>query len=400
MHDRRETHGATDVHPERGFLPASDPLRELPPGFAAWEERAHDLGRWIVSGRARQAIDWMPLLDPAALADGPELRRAMLLLSFLGHAYVWCGSRPASRIPDVLAVPWAAVADRLGRPPVLSYASYALDNWRRLDRDAGFELSNLALLQNFTGGADEDWFVLVHVAIEAAAAPALGALRPACAAARDGDAEKLTSQLECIAVSLERMRALLERMPEWCDPVIYYRRVRPWIHGWKDHPALPEGLIYEGVAAFGGKPQQLRGETGAQSAIVPALDAALGIRHADDPLRVYLREMREYQPPAQRAFVTELEASTVRDCVLAHREVASALGRAYDACVAELARFRTLHLEYAARYIHQQTQAGAGNPTAVGTGGTPFLSYLLKHRDETERQRIGAGTSGERPPRE
>jgi indoleamine 2,3-dioxygenase len=400
MHERRAMHGAEDVHPERGFLPAADPLRELPPGFAAWEERAHDLGRWILSGRARQAIDWMPLLDPAALADGPELRRAMLLLSFLGHAYVWCGSRPASRIPDVLAVPWAAVADRLGRPPVLSYASYALDNWRRLDRDAGFELSNLALLQNFTGGADEDWFVLVHVAIEAAAAPALGALRPACAAARDGDAEKLTSQLECIAVSLERMRALLERMPEWCDPVIYYRRVRPWIHGWKDHPALPEGLIYEGVAAFGGKPQQLRGETGAQSAIVPALDAALGIRHADDPLRVYLREMREYQPPAQRAFVTELEASTVRDCVLAHREVASALGRAYDACVAELARFRTLHLEYAARYIHQQTQAGAGNPTAVGTGGTPFLSYLLKHRDETERQRIGAGTSGERPPRE
>jgi indoleamine 2,3-dioxygenase len=386
--------GAVDVHPERGFLPAVDPLRELPPGFAAWEERARDLGRWIVSGRARQAIDWMPLLDPAALADGPELRRAMLLLSFLGHAYVWCGHRPAPRIPDVLAVPWDAVAERLGRPPVLSYASYALDNWRRLDRDAGLELSNLALLQNFTGGADEDWFVLVHVAIEAAAAPVLGALRPACAAAREDDAEKLRSQLECVAHGIERMRALLERMPEWCDPAIYYRRVRPWIHGWKDHPVLTEGVIYEGVARYDGKPVQLRGETGAQSPIVPALDAALGVRHADDPLRVYLREMRDYQPPAQRAFVAELEAgSAVRRCIEANREVAPGLVRAYDACLAELARFRSLHLEYAARYIHQQAPSGAANPTGIGTGGTPFLSYLLKHRDETERQRIGAGAA-------
>lgn len=377
------------VHPERGFLPAPDPLRELPPGFAAWEERARDLGRWIVAGRVRRAIEWMPLLDPHALADGSELRRAMLLLSFLGHAYVWGGSRPAARLPDVLAVPWAAVADRLGRPPVLSYASYALDNWRRLEREGGFEPANLALLQNFTGGADEDWFVLVHVAIEAAAAPALGALALAREAARAEDVAKLESQLECVALSLSKMRGLLERMPEWCDPVIYYRRVRPWIHGWKDHPALPDGVVYEGVARFGGEPQRFRGETGAQSAIVPVLDAALGIAHADDPLRAYLRELRDYQPPAQRAFVAELESNApIRACVAAHREVAPSLRRAYDACVAELARFRTLHFEYAARYIHQQAETGLANPTHLGTGGTPFLAYLKKHRDETERQRL------------
>jgi indoleamine 2,3-dioxygenase len=377
-------------HPERGFLPAPDPLRELPAGFAAWEERAADLGRLLVAGRARRAIEWMPLLDPAALAAGAELRRAMLLLSFLGHAYVWGGGRPSARIPDVLAVPWAAVAERLGRPPVLSYASYALDNWRRLDRDGPFEPGNLALLQNFLGGADEDWFVLVHVAIEAAAAPALGALAPAIAAAQAGDAAKLEAQLEAIARSLERMRALLARMPEWCDPEVYYRRVRPWIHGWKEHPALPEGVVYEGVARFGGRAQRLRGETGAQSAIVPALDAALGIAHADDPLRGYLLEMRDYQPPAQRAFVAELEArAAIRPFVAAQRELAPALRRAYDACVGELARFRALHLEYAVRYIQSQAPRGEANPTEVGTGGTPFVPYLRKHRDETAAQGFG-----------
>jgi len=39
------------------------------------------------------------------------------------------------------------------------------------------------LLQQFFGGVDEAWFRLVHVAIEAAAAPAVAALLPLQAAA-------------------------------------------------------------------------------------------------------------------------------------------------------------------------------------------------------------------------
>jgi hypothetical protein len=33
-------------------------------------------------------------------------------------------------------------------------------------------------LQNFFGGMDEEWFRLIHVSIEAAAAPAIAALQP------------------------------------------------------------------------------------------------------------------------------------------------------------------------------------------------------------------------------
>jgi indoleamine 2,3-dioxygenase len=188
--------------------------------------------------------------------------------------------------------------------------------------------------------------------------------------------------------SIEAMYAVLKRMMEWCDPYIYYHRVRPYIHGWKNHPDLPNGVIYEGVDAYAGKPQQFRGETGAQSAIIPSLDAMLGIGHKEDVLRTYLMEMRTYMPPEHRDFIASLEA---RGSVRAFVEQAgrAKLTELYDACVGGVERFRTLHLEYAAAYIFKQSQTDAKNPHAVGTGGTPFMPYLTKHRDETALHRIG-----------
>jgi indoleamine 2,3-dioxygenase len=150
------------------------------------------------------------------------------------------------------------------------------------------------------------------------------------------------------------------------------------------------GLAYEGIAAYRGCPQQFRGETGAQSSIVPALDAGLGIRHADDPLTQYLEEMREYMPPRHRGFLTALAKCVdrqgrpllygyTRDRKTTHPD----LWKAYCACVDLLAQFREIHVGYADRYIFRQHQSHATNPTAVGTGGTPFMIYLNKHLQET-----------------
>ena len=83
--------------------------------------------------------------------------------------------------------------------------------------------------------------------------------------------------LQNVKQAWQNINKTMNRMPEGCDPYIYYHRVRPYIHGWKNNQALPQGLIYEGVEAYGGKPQQFRGETGAQSAIVPTMDALFNI---------------------------------------------------------------------------------------------------------------------------
>jgi len=376
-----------ELNHERGFLPLQDPLKRLPAAFDAWEELALHLPKHLASDRIRATIADLPPFPIEAINDTRERERAMLLLSYLGHAYVWGGPQPALILPARLAMPWHQVAESLGRPPVLSYSSYALHNYFRFDVSREIECGNLALIQNFLGGIDEEWFILIHVEIERKAGPAMAALSACLDAAEEGDGERLEALLTQVESSLRAMHATLRRMPEWCEPFVYYHRVRPYIHGWKNHPDLPEGVIYEGVEAYGGRPQTFRGETGAQSSIVPALDAMLGVGHKEDVLSTYLREMRTYMPPAHRAFIEALEGRvSVRP--FAQRAGRKALTSAYNACVEALENFRSLHFEYASTYIFQQAQTDAKNPHAVGTGGTPFMDYLKKHCDETGQNRL------------
>ena len=372
----------TNVSPHRGFLPAQDPLRQLPKPFKIWEDVAQQLPKLLVSDQLHSTLVDLPPFPSDQIHDRRELERAMVLLSYLGHAYVWGGSRPATVLPESVAVPWHNVAERLGRPPVLSYSSYALHNYFRFDSTREIECGNIGLIQNFLGGIDEEWFILIHVDIERKAASAMTVLHACLDAAEAGDAEALEALLGQVEISLGSMQTTMLRMPERCDPYIYYHRVRPYIHGWKNHPDLPDGLIYEGVAAYDGQPQKFRGETGAQSSIIPSLDAMLGVAHQEDALSLYLKEMRTYMPPEHRAFIESLERRTpVRAFV--QRCGRPSLTSAYNACAEGVEKFRSLHLEYAARYIFHQAQTDSKNPHAVGTGGTPFMQYLKKHRDET-----------------
>lgn len=382
-----------EISPERGFLP-SDPC-EMLPDASTLNHLGGEMPKLLSARRIRQFIDEQPSLLPSIPPGWHDIeyRAAMRILSFAGHAYVWeTPGQPAIMLPSQLARPWHDMAQRLGRPPILSYASYALDNWRRLDRSKPIQLDNIVLLQNFLGGLDEEWFVVVHIQIERQAGPGLEGLARAINAAARGKDEEVLLGLQALASAQTAMRDTLLRMKERCDPYVYYTRVRPYIHGWKNNPSLPDGLIYDNVEAYGQQPQLFRGETGAQSSIVPCLDAGLGIHHAPDLLTVYLQEMREYMPPRHRAFLHALESQTdgqgralLSGYVHDHRQNHPELWSAYCACVNLLAQFREIHIGYADSYIHRQHQTSTTNPTAVGTGGTPFMTYLQKHLDETRQ---------------
>jgi indoleamine 2,3-dioxygenase len=295
---------------------------------------------------------------------------------------VWGETSPPAKLPRNLAIPYCDLADAIGQFPLLPYSSYTLDNWHKLDANGPIALENIGVIQNFLGGQDEDWFVMVHIEIEAKAGAALAAIPPLLTAVETKDHAGVVAQLQAILSAWEKINPVFDRMPEKCDPYIYFHRVRPYIHGWKGNPALGEGLVYEGVEKYDGKGQLFRGQTGSQSSIVPTMDALLGIGHENDPLREYLDELHQYRPPRHRRFIEEVGArSTLRTYVKESKDAEAT--RIYNAIVEKVQAFRTRHLEYAASYINKQAKDAAGNPTDVGTGGTPFMKYLKKHRDES-----------------
>lgn len=376
-----------DMSEERGFLCRYDASGVALPG--AWADAAAVALKLpqVLPSNAVRAFLKKHLPAPEELSHVSDLtdeqaRMAAVHYTFMVQSYIWGETSHTNVLAPALAVPMVALADRLDQQPLLTYSSYVLDNWALIDADRPLALDNIQMLQNFLGGQDEVWFVLVHVAIEAAAGSVFARFADIDAAVRAKDAGAARANLEQTAQVWAKINALFDRMPERCDPYIYFERVRPYIHGWKDNPALPHGVIYEGVERYGSAAQAFRGQTGSQSSIVPSMDALLGVGHAADPLRAFLDQLHEYRPGPHRRFVDDVRAnSTLR--TFAMEAQSAPLNDAYNANIQAVADFRSRHLEYAASYINKQGKRTDGNDTEVGTGGTPFMRYLKKHRDET-----------------
>ena len=358
---------------EKGFIP-DEICKVLPEGFQDIEEIASSLHKILANNQITNAVNEITQEKDLSKLTNSELERAMLLYSYIGHAYMWGKEEVEDTIPENIAVTWYEISEKLDRPPILSYASYALNNWALLDESKPLSLDNIRILQNFLSGVDEDWFIMIHVAIEYEAKNVLGSLKKYYL---DEDFEN--KNLEDALTSIKKINEIMNRMPEKCDPYIYYNRVRPYIFGWKNNPATPKGVIYKGVEKYKDEPQLFRGETGAQSSIVPALDALLGITHSNDPLREYLDEMRIYMPSEHRGLLAGLDKfleEGPKNKVVEHETFVNEI-------IGEVHQFRNKHLEYAKDYIFDQALKKQSNSNIVGTGGTPFMKYLDKHLQET-----------------
>lgn len=371
-----------NIDPVRGFLPAQDPLTHLPAPFAEWDRLAGELPALLLTGRVRETLERLPTPDLACLEDSRQLERAMLIISAFGMAYVWGMEPPAKRLPAALALPWHAIADKLGRPPIISHASIVLNNWRRLEPTEPITPENLACVQHFLGGMDEQWFFTVTAALEAAGAPALLPLvriKEALTMSNSGaEPAPIISNLQRIVPIFEHVLAVLQRMYEKCDPHIFYLRIRPFLTGWET-----EGIVYEGVSET---PLKLNGGSAAQSSLIQAFDAGLGIEHLHPETRPFLTLMRDYMPPPHRRFVEELGAgASLYDYVLQHQQQSPALAQTYNACIKGLDNIRKAHIEIAVRYILHQSPAGE---KGLGTGGTSFVPFLSRARKETVERRV------------
>jgi len=357
----------------RGFLPETDPLTSFPPDseFAMLDQIGRDLPSLLHDRGFRQYARALtiPLWPNNRVRpeDLPGLRLYYVRTGFLASAYVnQVGEQSATTLPANLAEPLYRACQLLRRPPILSYDGYALYNWKRFRKDGPIALGNIDTIQNFVHLYDEHWFILVHVEIEAIAARILDAIARVEIALADGDS--IDPALLNIAAAIRDQVSVLRRIPEHMDSTIYYRTFRPYIRFF-------ENVSYEGIRLPAGRASMnFRGETGAQSSIMPALVSFMKIPHKPSMLTDYLADMRNYMPFEHRMLIERVQAMP------AIRPMASK--EPFNAILEAIAEFRSIHYGWAQEYINRWT----ADPR--GTGGTPYMQWLDQLIQETRSFKI------------
>jgi indoleamine 2,3-dioxygenase len=356
---------------KHGFLPQIDPLRAFPRDspLAQLDEIGHDLPSLLQDSsfreRARQFV--VPAgsepADPATAL--PQLRLCYVRLGFLASAYInQVGEPPVTVLPRNLAVPLCDVCRRLSRPPILSYDGYALYNWKRLDPSGPIALGNIDTIQDFVHLYDEHWFILVHVEIEQIAAQLLAGVELAARGIAGRDAAIVNQALQKVGESVRQQIAVLRRIPEKMDPALYYKTFRPYIRFF-------EHVVFEGVDT---RPMDFRGETGAQSSIMPTLVALMKIPHRASLLTNHLADMQNFMPREHRELIAEVQGlGDLRP--LADKEL-------YNEVLEAMATFREVHYGWAEEYINRRV----ADPR--GTGGTPYMQWLGQLIAETRAHKI------------
>lgn len=365
-----------NIDSNRGFLPTIDPIIKLSDKFSEWDKLGKEMSSLLTNGDFRKAVLDLPDLDISTIEDGPELERAMLLLSMFANAFVWCGDKPKKIIPSSIAIPLHKIAARSGRPPITSHASIVLNNWKRIDTQKSLELENLKTIQNFLGGIDEDWFFLTAVAIEYAGAKALFASLIALEAASKRNYEEVYHNLDKVVLSMEKSVSILQRIPEKCAPEVFYFKIRPFLSGWPD-----KGVIYEGVSD---DPMKFIGGSAAQSSLLQSIDLILGVSHNHPDSSPFLLEMRNYMPRKHRNFIKYLQSQIPLKNYIDNSGI-SELKEKLNLCFESLEAFRDKHMKIALKYIKRQ---GRDEKKYLGTGGTDFVSFLNRTKTETEKSKI------------
>ncbi|TFY74727.1 hypothetical protein EWM64_g9285 [Hericium alpestre] len=227
---------------------------------------------------------------------------------------------------------------------------------------------------------------------------------------------------------------MLDALRGTCAPEVFYNDVRPWFVGAKKEVSWVfevDGSLDAEEALEGNKwlkrgeggvwiADDISGTTAAQSTIIQALDVFLGIdaiTHErppaadgkDDqggskakPQGNFLERIREYLPLAHREFFKVLapQGLALREYIKEARD--KELSEAYDAAIAALQRFRTIHVRIATLYVINQMQRAAPKgevlgavqteKEARGTGGTMLMPFLKGIRDRTGESKLSGSS--------
>ncbi|BAE58318.1 Indoleamine 2,3-dioxygenase [Aspergillus flavus] len=408
---------------QNGFLPHSPPLKTMEsPYYWPWEHIVSDLPDHIRFRTIRQAVETLPVLSTSKLQGEPEWRRAYLLLAYLTHAYIWGGEKPKDVLPPAISSPFLEVSSHLELPPCATYA--ALNLWNYATSDPNADLTDpdlLSVTASFTGTKDEEWFLMISVALEAKGAQLIPLMLDTIHAVSIDDAQLACDSLLALSEGLKELRKLLERMYEKNRPSVFYHQLRPLLAGSKNMASagLPNGVFYD-IGDGQGQWHQYSGGSNAQSSLIQTFDIFLGVEHiatggmkTNDAVQPrakngFMQEMRNYMPGPHRRFLEMLtRVSNVRAYALSHK-ANSPIRDAYNAAVMSLGVFRDSHIQIVTRYIimaakakpptNESTQVNLATSTTThmrdknekltggihGTGGTDLIPFLKQTRDTTK----------------
>ena len=372
--------GKFNISKKTGFL--AEKLSQKLPGdyFNDWELAVRNLPQLTRDRTVKATIDALPEKEfsTRTLSTEAEWQWAYVIVSYLGQAYIFDSVEDdkgsVMRLPSKLAIPWHATARHLGVLPAASYAAFVLYNYTLKDPAKPIEAGNLQPIVTFTGSSSESWFYIVHILEEMAAAPGLDAIMTAYQAISSMDNECLARCLKTIAESLYCMKNTLKRMYDQCTPTYFYNKLRPLF-------SFPEsGLIYSGVST---EVKKYSSVSGAQDSAIPAFSTFLGVKHGQEE-RELADKFRLYMPAKHREFLEALDQQpSVSSYVQESGDVE--LIKQYDEAVGALASFRSQHVSLVTSYIInvKQRQGEQSNEEDKGTGGTPFMRFLKKVRDNT-----------------
>ena len=328
----------------------------------------------------------MPLLPTRELCNNPPvLLRARQVLTFILHFYIHSMPEPsptAIHIPPPLSIPLRAVSEHLGLPPICTYSDTICYNYTISEPADG--LDDFSIHSTFSSTQDEVHFYRTQAMIEHRGARAMPLMRSIISAVDGSRLRPVSTHLGQLANVVDELTEILEGVRTDCDPATFFNRIRVWFPGGK--------LVY-GLEGGESVEEEWMGSSAAQSSIIQALDAFLGIeplthkpqekydvQPSDGSKMAFLSRMRLYLPADHRGFLEALNrfGQQMRAFILNHpdREQAAETMEAYNRVIDAMQKFRSGHIRIVALYVTAQRRKGEKSDGTGGTSGVPFLKSI------------------------
>lgn len=410
MESKEYADGFFSINKKSGFNPPEEPLDALPSEYGIMQDVLDHLPFWLdketdehgilgTEGRIVVEVHRIPnYLDLIKEIDQDDIKnRPLFAALFRGYAFLSSAylleptyheklktgkyGKARTLLPANLAQPFDYVAKILEVYPWMEYSyAYSLGNRKKKDVDGPLNWDNLGMCVKFSGGPDEEGFIMVHVDINARSGPLVDSIFNFQRALKEDDVDKKNQMMtDALRLNYITMKEINKRRVEmWkASDHTKYDDFRPFIMGIKGNDDIfGKGVVYEGVSD---EPKQYRGQTGAQDNIIPTEDTFTGIInfYPENKLTEYLMDLREYRPRVFREFLADLKEASVDNLSIVLESGNKEAMVYFLGSIEEVYRFRHGHWQFVQKYIMANTTY------AKATGGTPITTWIPNQIEAT-----------------